>query len=47
VGGTAKRFLAERHVKDCPVRFDVVAIDEERGKEPLIRLYKNAFRPLV
>ena len=47
VGRAARRFLAERHVKDCPVRFDVVAIDEERGRGPLIRLYKNAFSPVV
>jgi putative endonuclease len=24
VGRTARRFLMERHVKECPVRFDVV-----------------------
>jgi putative endonuclease len=47
VGRTARRFLAERHVRECPVRFDVVAIDEEHGQGPLIRLYKNAFRPVM
>jgi Holliday junction resolvase-like predicted endonuclease len=25
---TARRFLSERHVKECPIRFDVVAIEE-------------------
>src|SRR5271165_1597355 len=31
VGRTARRFLSERHVKECPVRFDVVAIEEVPG----------------
>jgi len=47
VGRAARRFLTERHVKDCPVRFDVVTIDEERGRGRLIRLCKNAFSPVV
>lgn len=45
VGRTARRFLLERHVKECPVRFDVVAIDEAQGQAPSVRLYKNAFSP--
>src|ERR1700756_4572890 len=28
---TAQRFLAERHVSECPCRFDVMAIDNEPG----------------
>jgi putative endonuclease len=28
---TAKRFLAERHVGECPCRFDVMAIDNRPG----------------
>src|ERR1041384_1103763 len=44
VGRTARRFLLERHVKECPVRFDVVAIDETQGQAPSVRFYKNAFR---
>src|ERR1041384_5479762 len=28
----ALRFLAERHVEECPVRFDVVAIDNHPGQ---------------
>jgi len=28
---TAHAFLRERHVKKCPVRFDVVAIDHTPG----------------
>src|SRR5260221_12781210 len=39
---TAHAFLRERHVKKCPVRFDVVAIDHTPGKPPVVRLHKNA-----
>lgn len=42
---TAQRFLAERHVEECPMRFDVVAIDNHRGKPPVVRLHKDAFSP--
>jgi hypothetical protein len=35
----------ERHVKECLVRFDVVAIEESPGQAPLVRLHKNAFNP--
>lgn len=45
VARTARRFLMERHVKECPVRFDVVAIEEEPGEPPVIRLHKAAFCP--
>jgi putative endonuclease len=45
VGRTARRFLSERHVKECPVRFDVVAIEEVPGKAPVVRLHKDAFSP--
>jgi putative endonuclease len=47
VGRTARRFSSERHIRECPVRFDVVAIDEERGRGPSIRLYKSAFNPVI
>jgi putative endonuclease len=40
---TALRFLGERHVKECPCRFDVVAIDNRMGEPPEIRLHKDAF----
>ena len=40
---TAQRFLSERHVTDCPVRFDVLAIDNRPGSPPLVRLHKDAF----
>jgi putative endonuclease len=42
---TALRFLGERHVKECPCRFDVVAIDNRVGAPPEIRLHKDAFSP--
>ena len=43
VGRKARRFLMERHVKECPVRFDVAAIEEFSGQAPVVRLHKNAF----
>ncbi len=42
---TAQRFLAERHVAESPVRFDVVAIDNRPGQPPVVRLHKDAFSP--
>jgi putative endonuclease len=42
---TAKRFLAERHVGNVPCRFDVLAIDNEPGQPPEVRLHKDAFSP--
>ena len=42
---TAHAFLRERHVKECPVRFDVVAIDNTPGKPPVVRLHKAALSP--
>jgi putative endonuclease len=42
---TARRFLAERHMEECPLRFDVVAIDNHPGKPPVVRLHKDAFSP--
>jgi len=40
---TARRFLAERHVNESRVRFDVVAVDNHPGKPPVVRLHKDAF----
>ena len=40
---TARRFLSERHAKECPMRFDVVAIEEVPGESPVVRLHKAAF----
>ena len=45
VGRTAQRFLSERPVKECPVRFDVGAVEEVPGSATVVRLYKNAFSP--
>jgi putative endonuclease len=42
---TAHYFLHERHIRDCPLRFDVVAIDNKRGKPPIVRLHKAALSP--
>jgi Holliday junction resolvase-like predicted endonuclease len=42
---TAQRFLAERHVGECPCRFVVMAIDDCPGQPPVVRLYKDAFSP--
>jgi putative endonuclease len=44
---TAQRFLAERHVAECPCRFDVLAIDNRPGQPPVVRLHKDAFTPQV
>jgi putative endonuclease len=42
---TAQRFLSDRHLHDCPTRFDVLAIDNIPGRPPEIRLHKDAFSP--
>jgi putative endonuclease len=42
---TAQHFLSERHVGECPLRFDVLAIDNSPGKPPVVRLHKDAFSP--
>jgi putative endonuclease len=42
---TAMRFLGERHIPECPCRFDVVAIDNHLGAPPEVRLHKAAFSP--
>ncbi|HVB98307.1 MAG TPA: YraN family protein [Candidatus Dormibacteraeota bacterium] len=39
----ARRFLAERHIRDTVWRFDVVAIRSRPGRPPDVRLYKGAF----
>jgi putative endonuclease len=45
VARTAQRFLAERHLKDTLLRFDVLAIDNIPGSAPEVRLHKDAFSP--
>ncbi len=42
---TAQQFLRERHVRECPCRFDVLAIDNRPGSRPVVRLHKDAFSP--
>jgi hypothetical protein len=42
---TARRFLADRHLNDCPTCFDVLAIDNIPGHPPEMRLHKNTFSP--
>jgi putative endonuclease len=44
---TAHYFLRERHLKQCPLRFDVVAIDNTPGQPPVVRLHKSALSPVV
>ena len=44
---TAVHFLSERHMPECPLRFDVLAIDNEPGKPPVVRLHKDAFSPQI
>ena len=42
---TAHYFLRERHIEPCPLRFDVVAIDDTPGQPPIVRLHKAALSP--
>ncbi len=42
---TARYFLRERHIDECPVRFDVVGIDNAPGQPPVVRLHKAALSP--
>jgi putative endonuclease len=42
---TAHYFLRERHIEPCPVRFDVIAIDNIPGQPPAVRLHKAALSP--
>jgi putative endonuclease len=44
---TAHYFLRERHLKECPLRFDVVAIDSTPGQLPVVRLHKSALSPVM
>src|ERR1700722_17677783 len=40
---TAQRFIAERHINTDTCRFDVLAIDNQPGQPPEVRLHKDAF----
>jgi len=44
VGRTpTRRFFNERRVRECPVRFAVLTIEEDTGRMPVVGLYKSAF----
>jgi len=42
---TAHYFLRERRIQTCPLRFDVVAIENTPGRPPVVRLHKAALSP--
>lgn len=42
---TAHYFVREYHLKDCPLRFDVVAIENTPGRLPTLRLHRAALSP--
>jgi Holliday junction resolvase-like predicted endonuclease len=42
---TAHYLLRERNIGDCPMRFDVVDIDNRPGHLPIVRLPKFALSP--
>jgi len=42
---TAQRFIVERHINTDTCRFDVLAIDNQPGHAPEVRLHKDAFSP--
>lgn len=39
----ARQFLAEKGLHQAQCRFDVLAIESEQGKRPIVRLHKAAF----
>ena len=42
---TARYFVREYHLKECPLRFDVVAIEETPGQPPEVCLHRAALSP--
>ena len=42
---TAQRFIAEHRISNDSCRFDVLAIDNNPGQPPQVRLHKDAFSP--
>jgi putative endonuclease len=44
---TAHYFLRERRIQNCPLRFDLVAIENTPGHPPIIRLHKAALSPQI
>jgi putative endonuclease len=41
----ARQFLREYRSGDTPFRFDVLAIEAQPGRRPVVRLHKGAFAP--
>ena len=39
----ARMFMVEWRIKDGPCRFDVLAIESQPGKSPVVRLHKDCF----
>jgi putative endonuclease len=39
----AQMFMTEWRLKNCDCRFDVLAIESQRGKAPVVRLHKDCF----
>jgi Holliday junction resolvase-like predicted endonuclease len=39
----ARQFLAQRRLREAPWRFDVLAIESQPGRRPVVRLHKGAF----
>jgi putative endonuclease len=39
----AQMFMVEWRLKNCDCRFDVLAIESQRGKTPVVRLHKDCF----
>jgi putative endonuclease len=39
----ARQFLAERRIAEAQCRFDVLAIESQAGRRPVVRLHKDAF----
>src|SRR5271154_5692454 len=39
----AQMFMTEWRLKNCDCRFDVLAIESQRGKTPVVRLHKDCF----
>jgi putative endonuclease len=39
----AKMFMLEWRLKNCDCRFDVLAIESQPGKSPVVRLHKDCF----
>jgi putative endonuclease len=44
---TAHYFLRDRRIEECPMRFDVLAIDNKPGQPPVVRLHKAALSPVA